>query len=73
MGKVFGNKKVKSSYFMSVAQNSHLTNKPEANGGAHFTLPRPLSISALFYGYLKLRKKSKNGFVVTPETACKDS
>ena len=24
MGKVFGNKKVKSSYFMSVAQSSHL-------------------------------------------------
>ena len=58
-----GNKKVKSPYFMSVAQNSHLTNKPEADGGAHFT---PLSP-------LKLRKKSKEGLVITPETACKES
>ena len=41
--------------------NRGLTNKPEADGGAHFTPPRPFSISALFYGYLKLRKKSKKG------------
>ena len=48
---------------MSVAQNSHLTNKPEA---LHH------STSAPFYGYFKLHKatwkgqKSKLGFVVTP-------
>ena len=64
---------------MSVAQNSHLTNKPEADGmlilPTHLPLSPlalPYSISAPFYGYFKLRKaiwkgqKSKEGFVVTP-------
>ena len=52
---------------MSVAQNSHLTNKPEANGVLILPLsppppppppppPSPLCISAPFYGYLKLLK-----------------
>ena len=57
---------------MSVAQNSHLTNKPEANGVLILPLPpppSPLCISAPFYGYLKLLKatwtlgkKLKEGF-----------
>ena len=55
---------------MSVAQNSHLTNKPEANGVLILPLPPPtLCISAPFYGYLKLLKatwtlgkKLKEGF-----------
>ena len=50
---------------MSVARNSHMINQPEANGA--LVLP-PLSITASFYGYLKLRKgkKVKEGFEVTP-------
>ena len=59
---------------MSVAQNSHLTNKPEADGALISPkTPPPLPfISAPFYGYFKLHKatqkgqKSKEGFVVTP-------
>ena len=55
---------------MSVAQNSHLTNKPEANGVLILPLPPPPPcISAPFYGYLKLlkatwtlEKKLKEGF-----------
>ena len=58
MGKVFGNKKVKSSYFMSVAQNSHLTNKPEADGGAHFTPPAPLHQCSVL-GVFKAKKEVK--------------
>ena len=58
---------------MSVAQNSHLTNKPEAKGVFNLPPPppppSPLCISAPFYGYLKLLKatwtlgkKLKEGF-----------
>ena len=36
-----------SPYFMSVAQKSHLTNKPEANGG--LILPPSLSLSVLLF------------------------
>ena len=66
---------------MSVARNSHLTNKPEANGVLILPLspPSPLSISAPFYGYLKLLKatrtpgkKSKEGFEVTPGNRIRD-
>ena len=65
---------------MSVAQNSHLTNKPVSDGTLILPTPLPLSplalphsISAPFYGYFKLCKaiwkgqKSKEGFKVTPE------
>ena len=59
---------------MSVARNSHLTNKHEANGVLILPPPPPpLSISTPFYGYLKLLKatrtpgkKFKEGFEVTP-------
>ena len=37
--------KLKSAYFTSVAQHSHLTNKPEADGA--LILPRPVSSSVL--------------------------
>ena len=46
----------------SVAQNSHLTNKPEDEGALILPPPPPLAslfISALFYGYLKLAQKGK--------------
>ena len=43
---------------MSVARNSHLTNKPEADGALIFNL---LSISAPFYGYLKLLETTWKG------------
>ena len=48
---------------MLVAQNKHLTNKPEADGGALFTPPPPLppSISASFYGNLELHKVTRKG------------
>ena len=52
---------------MSVAQNKHLTNKPEADGGALFTPPPfpppppPHSISASFYGNLELNKVTRKG------------
>ena len=39
--------KLKSPYFTSVAQHSHLTNKPEADGAR--ILPRPLSSSVLHF------------------------
>ena len=61
---------------MSVARNSHLTNKPVAINAR--ILPPSLSISAPFYGYLKLLKatrkgrKSKEGFVVTPGNRARD-
>ena len=62
MGKVFRNKKVKSPYFMSVAQNSHLTNKPEADGGAHFTPLPPLhQCSVLRVFKAKKEVKKRNG------------
>ena len=35
---------------MSVAQNRHMINQPEANGA--LVLPPPPSITASFYGYL---------------------
>ena len=42
---------------MSVAQTSHLTNKPEVDGGAHFT---PLSRSVLcFAGIFKKEVKRR--------------
>ena len=62
-----GKEKVKSPYFTLVAQNSHLTDKPEADG----TPPTFLSISAPFYKYLRLLKatwkgkKLKDGIEVT--------
>ena len=53
---------------MSVAQNSHLTNKPEADGTLILPTPLPLSplalpysISAPFYGYFKLREAIRKG------------
>ena len=49
---------MKSPYFTSVARNSHLNNKPEANRGLISTLPS-LSISAQFYGYLRLLKATR--------------
>ena len=39
-GVFFGRAKVKSPYFTSVARNSHLPNKPEADGA--LILPPPL-------------------------------
>ena len=62
---------------MSVARNSHMINQPEANGALVLPPPPPLpspppSITASFYGYLKLRKatrkgkKVKEGSEVTP-------
>ena len=62
---------------MSVARNSHLTDKPQADGALILPppppLPPPLSISAPFYRYLQLLKatrtpgkKSKERFEVTP-------
>ena len=55
---------------MSVARNSHIINQPEANGA--LVLPPPPTITASFYGYLKVRKatrkgkKVKEGSEVTP-------
>ena len=47
---------------MSVAQNSHLTNKPEADGGAHFTHPVPLhQCSVLRVFKAKKEVKKRNG------------
>ena len=40
---IMTNNKLFSPYFMSVARNSHLTNKPEADGA--FTLPPPFSVN----------------------------
>ena len=68
--------KIKSPYFLSVARDSHLTNKPVAINAR--ILPPSLSISAPFYGYLKLLKatrkgrKSKEGFVVTSGNRTRD-
>ena len=45
---------------MSVARNSHMINQPEANG-AIVLPPPPPSITASFYGYLKLRKATRKG------------
>ena len=45
---------------MSVAQNSHLTNKPEADGGAHFTHPIPLhqcSVLRVFKAKKEVKKR----------------
>ena len=50
---------------MSVARNSHMINQPEANGAIVLPPPPPppppLSITASFYGYLKLRKATRKG------------
>ena len=63
--------KVKSPYFMSVAQNSHyLTNKPEAD--SELILPPSLHQCSVLrvlkdiYQATRKRKKSKQGFEVTP-------
>ena len=45
---------------MSVAQNSHLTNKPEADGGAHFTHRVPLhqcSVLRVFKAKKEVKKR----------------
>ena len=52
--------KGKRPYFMSVAQNKHLTNKPEADGGAHFTHPVPLhqcSVLRVFKAKKEVKKR----------------
>ena len=55
-----------SFFFSSVARNSYLPNKPEAEGVLSLPLPPPLN---LLYRYLKLHgtgeRRSKDGFVVT--------
>ena len=45
--------KVKQPYLTSITRNSNSTNKPEVDGAL---ILLPLSISAPFYGYLKLLK-----------------
>ena len=46
--------KLKSPYFTSVTQHSHVTNKPEADGALS-------ALSAPFYGYLKLLTATRKG------------
>ena len=54
-------KKVKSPYVTSVAQNGHVTHKPEADGALILPpLPSPLTLSP-FYGYLKLLQGTRKG------------
>ena len=59
-------KKVKSPYVTSVAQNGHVTHKPEADGALilppppPLPLPSPLTLSP-FYGYLKLLQSTRKG------------
>ena len=68
--------KIKGPYFLSVARDSHLTNKPKAINAR--ILSPSLSISVPFYGYLKLLKatrkgrKSKEGFVITHGNRTRD-
>ena len=69
--------KVKSPYFMSVAQNSHyLTNKPEAD--SELILPPSLHQCSVLrvlkdiYQATRKRKKSKQGFEVTPGNRSQD-
>ena len=52
--------KVKSPYFTSVARNSHLNNKLEAQGALIPPPPLP-SIRAPFYGSLKLLYAKRKG------------
>ena len=63
---------------MSVAQNSHLTNKPEADGVfiLHHPTPPPPSLMLRYLKLLKATweggKKSKEGFEVTSGNQTED-
>ena len=65
--------KLRSPYFTSVTQHSHVTNKPEADGA--LILPRPLSSSVLLftgikatYSYTERKEESASTSCVNPSS-----
>ena len=65
--------KLRSPYFTSVTQHSHVTNKPEADG--ELILPRPLSSSVLrftgieaTYSYTESKEESASTNCVNPSS-----